>query len=135
MTKTKFTPGPWKRGDCDRWIIWAPAYASVGYRQPEATPEEGVVVAVVEARAWAHAGDYSDRRDAWLAESDATSNLVAAAPDLYAALEALLAKLEERVVDAADYTDRLASIQIAGEQALAKARGDLPHPSNNTKAA
>lgn len=89
--KPKATPGPWKRGDCDSWIVWAPRYASTDWVSQGCTlgAPEAVVVAVVEATAWAMGGLDPDERDAWLAETDATADLIAAAPDLLAALKGL----------------------------------------------
>jgi hypothetical protein len=87
-TQSKHTPDPWKRGDCDSWIIWAPRYASTEWVSNGCTlgEPEAVVVAVVQSEAWVKDGLDPDEREAWLAETDATANLIAAAPELLAAL-------------------------------------------------
>ncbi|WEJ60189.1 hypothetical protein [Devosia sp. FJ2-5-3] len=85
-----YTPGPWKRGSCDSWIIWAPAYASTDWKRDQDGGPESVVVATLDVPAWATVPCDGETRDAWLAEADATANLIAAAPKLKDALAAML---------------------------------------------
>lgn len=83
----KHTPGPWKRGDCDSWIIWAPGYASTDWKRDQEGGPESVVVATLEVPAWASVPCDGDTREEWLAEADRTADLIAAAPDLLAMLK------------------------------------------------
>ena len=84
----KHTPAPWKTGDCDNWIIWAPRFASTEWVSKGNTigEREAVAVAHVEAPAWAMGGIDPDEREAWLEESTANANLIAAAPEMLALL-------------------------------------------------
>ena len=126
MSDDKFTPGPWVRGSCDSWIIWAPRYQSTDWKQEDGP--EGVPVAVIEARAWANDRCDPEVREAWLAESDATSNLIAAAPDLYEALDLILT--HDMGHESEHWDDdgnwRGPNILLTAAKALAKARGATP---------
>ena len=117
----KATPGPWKRGSCDSWIIWAPRYASTGWVPQGASSgdPETVVVAAVESQAWAMDGLAPDERDAWLAETDATANLISAAPDMLEVLKAAADLVASDVYDGGRAATVLAQINAA----LAKAEG------------
>ena len=93
MSETKFTPGPWKWG--------------ADYR--------GLYSANVPVL------DYIEFEGMWVAYSsnhDANAALISAAPDLYAALEALVAWSELE-----DVGRRLTDLQSTARAALAKARG------------
>ena len=87
----KWTPGPWRAdGDTYNRVVWSDADNRVCFM--------------------AHSNGLDDIRDI------ATSNLIAAAPDLYAALDGLLGLL-----DAGSLYEPQA---YAARAALAKARGE-----------
>ena len=87
----KWTPGPWRAdGDTYNRVVWSDADNRVCFM--------------------AHSNGLDDIRDI------ATSNLIAAAPDLYAALDGLLGLL-----DAGSLYEPQA---YAARTALAKARGE-----------
>ncbi len=95
MAEASHTPGPWKRGSCDSFIIWAKGYQSTewapGSRVDTGQPEdERVVIADVSAPAWADERHDPETRDKWLAESEANARLIASAPDLLASLREML---------------------------------------------
>lgn len=120
------TPGPWKRGDCDSWIIWAPRYAATEWVSEGATlgEPEAVVVSVVEARAWMMGGIDPDEREAWLAEIDATANLISAAPDMLEALKAAKDAIRAwHGSNAWEIYDRSSPEMKAINAAIAKAEG------------
>lgn len=123
---TTYTPGPWKRGDCDSWIIWAPRYASTEWVSEGCTlgEPEAVVVAVVQAEAWAKGGIDPDEREAWLAETDATSNLIAAAPDMLEALKTAKETIRAwHGPNAWEIYDRVSPEMRVINEAIAKAEG------------
>lgn len=101
MTETKFTPGPWF---ISRKFV-------VGPRDQEDGQSYGMIVGVADV--------YGENRSA-------DANLIAAAPELYAALEAIGAPDETDLVSVPDSVIRgllYATINIA-KDALAKARGE-----------
>ncbi|WMT85607.1 hypothetical protein NO932_11775 [Pelagibacterium sp. 26DY04] len=132
MSEHKFTPGPWKRGDCDSWIIWASGYASTDWIRCEPGPE-AVCVASLDVPAWAQVETDGVTREAWLAEASATADLIAAAPEMLEALEPLGEHATMRAVDMPEWRDRdMVQIVVtigqlrAIRNALAKATGG-PH--------
>ena len=99
----KWTKGPW-RADGEPWnrIVWSSADNRVCFM--------------------AHSSGLNDARDI------ATSNLIAAAPDMYAALDAAMAFIESHVADP-DITDVMIrnyrTLQdLRPRDVLAKARGE-----------
>lgn len=107
MSETKFTPGPWVENNDDgfsRGSIWAGC-------SPSGAGAVGTLIANV-------AGDS--------AEADANAHLIAAAPDLYAALtdayEVLGAILEDTDGDDGERIPNPLLVQLRA--ALAKARGE-----------
>jgi hypothetical protein len=125
MTVTAFTPGPWKVGDCDGTIIWARRFRSTDIIECPDTPDEGVSVG--------NAYGLSDRareqfglEEGWAVRDEQKANalLMAAAPDLYSALEEL-ANCVERSLDGAGIdSQRYEAARVAAVAALAKARGE-----------
>lgn len=109
MDKPKFTPGPWKIAtDLPALAIYAPC----GERVVQTTNQNN--------------GKGSGAAHRYEGVSTfANAHLIAAAPELYEALEATLALTEtltseKYTVSLAD----LAAIQVSAEDALAKARGE-----------
>ncbi len=102
MSEPKWTPGPWHVTTCmDYWV------------EPENRPDDEAGIA--------HCGDihwpnYETKQLEW----EANARLIAAAPDLYAALEQLV-----KVAYGEEYTaedDRITKAMVTA--ALAKATGD-----------
>lgn len=98
MTETKFTPGPWHRSESDKWDIESPDVA------------DGSVICVVT--------DPDGDTSALDAECEANAHLIAAAPDLYVALDAIVTAIKEQDI-------RFGPLTWDAEQALAKARGEV----------
>lgn len=123
MTEPKFTPGPWHPphfGDptvrCDCRSIVDEGYAG------------GIALICVDNGiiSIADGGNDAPPRE----EAIANGHLIAAAPDLYAALAALLLWLEGGESDPATTGEgemaKMAELQLTGEAVLAKARGETP---------
>lgn len=94
----RHTPGPWKRGDCDGWIIWAKGFREVSWKDcpDDVEKGEGVVIATAEHPTWGkedrfEPGEWHNDVDG---EITANARLIAAAPDLLAALCAVCNELE-----------------------------------------
>jgi hypothetical protein len=107
-TEPKWTPGPWRNGDPKN--LMSPGHVMAkrdGW-------SSGYLVA-----ACCGASDSSDRGLRF--EQIANADLIAAAPDLYAALDAML-RCEAEGGDLED----LRRVNAAAEAALAKARGEQP---------
>jgi len=116
--ETKWTPGPW-------FIV---------------TPTQGFEICTIHGverqptenglgQTWVYIRPESLVRDGewvWPDEAECTANahLIAAAPDLYAALEALIVIDEDATIDGADLQDRVDVAWTAARAALAKARGE-----------
>lgn len=102
MTDAKFTPGPWRVGFPDG------VTADVAVRNPGYTP------IVVSTPPFAFGAAVA------LVDGDENANLVAAAPDLYAALAMI-----ERICDSGeDDKHNVDAIRHHARIALAKARGE-----------
>lgn len=116
---SKHTPAPWKTGNCDDGIIWAPRFASTEIVSKGCTigEPEAVVVAVVEYPAFAMGGLDPEERDAWLAETVANAKLIAAAPDMAEALADML-----RIIEAVRLSASLGPKQM---ERVAKAKAVL----------
>jgi hypothetical protein len=112
-SETKFTPGPWSRSEDDEWRIDGPDVAS------------GIAVCDVK-----NAADWPECEGATpenIAECEANANLIAAAPDLFAQLEACVESIE-RMADRLQGEHPTAmslwrSRSEAGRSALKKAKG------------
>lgn len=76
------SPGPWKTGDCDGFIIWASGFRSTAWTSHEAGPE-AVVIANVHCPGWSRLTppEGYERREAWVEECEANAALIALAPD------------------------------------------------------
>lgn len=100
MSESKHTPGPWKAGvgvdgEADRWGVWA-AY---GNRQWHiATVENGAPGDTLETEA-------------------ATAHLIAAAPDLLAAVEAMLPLIAHEAAMRSDVFEVYHSARTARDKA------------------
>jgi hypothetical protein len=89
-----FTPGPWKAGDCDSFIIWAPRFRTVDWLEHEPGPE-AVHIGDAACPGWAPRPEVLskmsledlDRLEEWIEECKANARLMAAAPDLAALIE------------------------------------------------
>lgn len=100
MTERKWTKGEWKSYQYEGVTHWPGI-------------EAGSTSIVVWGREWENEGVQGESLD----EANANANLIAAAPDLYEALEALVLNLEEG--------DFISTTRIdAAIAALAKARGE-----------
>ena len=103
------TPGPW-RVEQDTTLIW-------GNCDPEDRSTYGMGYPVAEAKImWGHGSPFcrSARHD----EAEANARLIAAAPDMYVALDACRVALMNR-----DQDEREAKLLNAIKLVLAKARG------------
>ena len=105
MSDTKFTPGPWR------------------YDRTNGSPTTGEHMI-----AGAKPGYLAEVRDCGSGDVRANTHLIAAAPDLYAALDAAMAFIESHVADP-DITDVMIrnyrTLQdLRPRDALAKARGE-----------
>jgi len=94
-TEKRFTPGPWLIAETDRRFVYA-------------LNEKG------HNRFFAHVQD----PHTYKAELEATAALIASAPDMYAALEAILSDYENN----SDTISNFTMLEI--EAALKKARGE-----------
>jgi hypothetical protein len=87
----KFTPGPWKTGDCYGFIIWAPRFRSVEWIECEPGPE-AVSIGDAACPGWAPRREVQakmsiadiGRQEEWIEECKANARLMATAPELYA---------------------------------------------------
>ena len=109
--KTKFTPGPWEVRNGQKRIIIVQGHKFI---------EEGIYVAEVSREAWRP----EERKDSALPDA----HLIAAAPELYEALEKLLrlhdqCYCDEPELPSLDSRDRCTHCTISA--ALAKARGEM----------
>lgn len=102
MAEHKWTPGPWRAGHFSS-VVGCPVVA-----QPDPA-RNSIIVAGTR-------GAVASESDAFVAEIVANAHLIAAAPDLYEALEALLQGGQPAWVDPPEW--------IAARDALAKARGE-----------
>lgn len=110
MGETKFTPGPWHASCHD--VIGKRAIGDSGVRFWSVTPEGKYRGDVANVGSAEHIGGIK------LGERDANAHLIAAAPDLYEALEAADKALWAEGYTVADPT----VVKIAA--ALTKARGE-----------
>ena len=101
MTKTKWTPGPWATGKRTK-----NGYRKIDTFGLRSDPHYGLAKVVIELDGEPYK------------EGDANASLIAAAPDLYEALNRLLANYR---ADGSEASTR--DIEIA-RSALAKARGE-----------
>lgn len=108
MGETRFTPGPWRR-EQDTTLVWGECNAD-----DMSTFGMGFPVAAAQGT-----GDRRWGRHLGEDEQAANATLIAAAPELYAALEAIAAHLE-RIGD----SRKDAPFIDAANAALAKARGE-----------
>lgn len=100
MSETKFTPGPWRQNPAAKHEIIADSESLVICRTPSAS---GLIM---------KAAPYN-------------GTLIAAAPDLYAALNALVAAEDQFIADVDITVDDLITDAVkAARAALAKARGE-----------
>lgn len=135
MAEAIFTPGPWKTGNCDGCIIWAGGFRSTAWREFEAGPE-AVCIGNAMMPGWAHShppendedGGFA-RRERWNEECKANALLMAAAPDLYAAL----LNIAEGNLGDAPWQAGHARIREVANAALAKARGEEECPSTSLR--
>lgn len=125
MTKRPWTPGPWKRGSCDNTIIWA---NRLGCTDWTSHPEDsnGERVSVGNVSGWGYLPEQDAaylalpvdvRTTAMDAEREANATLIAAAPDLYEALEAMADAIESGNLD-------ISSGEVGGDED----REIPPHP-------
>lgn len=98
MSDTKWTPGPWVVGDCAMAVIVEGSGGRVGY-----PAKSGTIASICD-------GEYIENTNKY------DAHLIAAAPELYDALERLVAHVECGGAANAD-------IEVALD-ALAKARGE-----------
>lgn len=123
-----FTPGPWKTGDCDGFLIWASGYRTVDYIENEPGPE-AICIANAECPGWAPRPEVQnvlstndlDAREDWIDECRANAKLMAAAPDLYEVVAAFA--LNRRSIKTDEpFGGALAKLFAMADAALAKAR-------------
>ncbi len=111
MNAPKWTPGPWQR------VLPVDALG----RQPN-----DWAISDSTGEAWICEDPTWD--DEYQQESLANANLIAAAPDLYAALEAAMAFIESHVADpdiTVEMVERYAALQATNPKAaLSRARGE-----------
>jgi hypothetical protein len=113
--ETKFTPGPWQRADDDEWRIDG--------AEPSAAC--GVYVATVASRHDFDVDHHEPLSDDLDAEFEANASLIAAAPDLYAALSALVTEIRAYCSPECDDEGAPGAAELkAADAALAKARGE-----------
>lgn len=119
MTEPKFTPGPWRIED-ETTLVW-------GACNPDDTSSYGMGYPITECRttnisSWAKGPDAE--------EGIANARLIAAAPDMYEALEAVLPFVPisfattSRPGNANEKNEKLAAALSQARAALAKARGE-----------
>lgn len=133
-----FTPGPWKTGDCDGFIIWAPRFQSVEWTESERSGE-GVSIGDASCPGWALRAEAQAKlpiqdllnRDKWIEECKANARLMATAPELYALAEQFerVAEYELRQFERNKPDDdegiRLRTLNLnLIRESLAKVRGD-----------
>lgn len=106
MSVAKFTPGPWEYHDHSFGEI-------VVYKPGDDEGAICVLDADVDGYAWRSYYSGSE-------EQKCNTSLIAAAPELYAALESLLSRISLDVDSKNWFIDE----QKAAEEALAKARGE-----------
>lgn len=109
MSETKFTPGPWNADTIG--YVWAPEQ-----------------MMVCEIRGWGHltgVGGLNLPHDEALQIQNANALLIAAAPDLYAALEAAEAVMSTHVYPKPDVgPEHPYAVLCRMREALKKARGE-----------
>ena len=109
MSETRFTPGP--------WLAAAKASSVVGMP----IVQQGVGRAIGHVT---HGPSGTPVWDAFNAESTANAKLISAAPDLYEALELLLATPEIADADPRDKDEETQIAERKARAALRKARGE-----------
>ena len=109
MSETKFTPGPWFAGQMHRW-----SGTCITRRPPIEYGPSGTIGDAPIAQVVAKAPHWENSYPV-----DANAALIAAAPDLYAALEDLRSSLIVLTKNS-DLTEELKQ----ADAALAKARGE-----------
>lgn len=97
---TKWTPGPWRVGPVDDTVVTAP---------------DGSEIAAID-------GDYNEP-DLWPV-MEANARLIAAAPDLYAALESQMRATTLALQSAGHSAQDVADCTAQARAALCKARGE-----------
>lgn len=108
MSETKFTPGPWG---------WVEQYRG-GHAWLQSASEKFTIGNAIIDDGSAY-GEYPPR----IAVNEANAHLIAAAPDLYEALERLLPMAEDDCFQYGNSADEDEDI-IFARAALAKARGE-----------
>lgn len=131
---TKHTPGPWKRGSCDGFIIWAKRFEATDWADHPSETQERVAIATIDAPAWARVECDYETRERWLAESEANARLVEAAPDMRAVLEWIAAETapsEGRAAARALLTLGRDAARVVMERRIAGDASYLPWPGED----
>jgi hypothetical protein len=85
MSETKFTPGPWQWDTYNDVLAEGGIIVAHTYDHPTNDPEDYPADPIENAKA----------RSVWYAQANANAHLIAAAPDLYAALTDMFALIDE----------------------------------------